>query len=85
MYPFGVNWDELTKNGDRVFLYYKTNFHKTVEYICEFCYAIERNNEIKIVGVYGATSRGVSIEDALKRYNITIEQYEQNIDRVLST
>lgn len=56
MYPFGGNWDELTKNGDRIFLYYKTNFRKTVEYICEFCYAIENNNEIKIVGGYNKKS-----------------------------
>ena len=41
--------------------------------------------DLKVMGVYGATARGVSIEDALKRYNITIKQYEQNIDRVLST
>lgn len=43
------------------------------------------NFDLKVMGVYGAVARGVSIEEALKRYGITREQYEKNIDRVLST
>lgn len=43
------------------------------------------NFDLKVMGVYGAVARGVSIEEALKRYELTLEQYEKNIDRVLST
>ena len=41
--------------------------------------------DLYIMGVYGAISRGVSIEDALKKYGLTREQYESNIERVLSS
>ena len=41
--------------------------------------------DIAVMGVYGAIARGVSVDDALQRYGLTLEQYEQNVDRVLST
>lgn len=41
--------------------------------------------DLKVMGVYGAVARGVSLADALKRYKMTHEQYEQNIGRVLSS
>lgn len=43
------------------------------------------NFDLKVMGVYGAVARGVALTDALKRYEITREQYEKNIERVLST
>ena len=39
------------------------------------------NFDLKVMGVYGAVARGVVIEEALKRYELTFEQYEKNIDR----
>lgn len=41
--------------------------------------------DISVMGVYGAIARGVSLEDALERYGLTLEQYEQNVERVLSS
>jgi hypothetical protein len=41
--------------------------------------------DLKVMGVYGAVARGVALADALKRYKLTREQYEKNIERVLST
>ena len=41
--------------------------------------------DLKVMGVYGAVARGVSLDDALERYGLTREQYEQNVERVLST
>ena len=43
------------------------------------------NFDLKVMGGYGAVARGVAIEEALKRFELTFEQYEKNIDRVLST
>lgn len=41
--------------------------------------------DLYVMGVYGALRRGMSLKDALKKYGLTREQYEANIDRVLST
>lgn len=42
------------------------------------------NLDLRIMGVYGATGRGVSLNEALKKYDVTREMYDKNIDRVLS-
>jgi len=36
------------------------------------------SKELKIMGVYGAISRGVSIEDALKRYSLSLVDYNKS-------
>lgn len=41
--------------------------------------------DLYVMGVYGALRRGMSLEDALKKYGLTREQYEANVERVLST
>jgi hypothetical protein len=40
--------------------------------------------DVLVMAVYGATRRGVNHEEALAKYGISLEQYEQNIDRCLS-
>ena len=39
--------------------------------------------DIRVMGVRGATKRGISLEDALKRYNLTENEYLDNFERVL--
>lgn len=41
--------------------------------------------DLYVMGVYGAVARGVSLKDALAKYGLTREEYESNIDRVLSS
>ncbi len=41
--------------------------------------------DLYIMGVYGAVARGTSLEEALNKYGLTREQYETNIERVLSS
>lgn len=41
--------------------------------------------DLYVMGVYGAIARGVTIEEALKKYGLSREEYETNIDRVLSS
>lgn len=41
--------------------------------------------DLYIMGVYGAVSRGIPLDDALKKYGLTREQYESNKDRVLDS
>lgn len=41
--------------------------------------------DLYVMGVYGAVGRGLPLEDALKKYGLTREQYEANKDRVLSS
>lgn len=41
--------------------------------------------DLYVMGVYGAVARGMMLEDALNKYGLTREQYEANIDRVLSS
>lgn len=41
--------------------------------------------DLYVMGVYGAMARGVPMEKALKKYDMTREQYEANIKRVLSS
>lgn len=57
----------------------------TTEMHSEFLGKEIPNLDLKVMGVYGAVARGVSLTDALKRYEITRKQYEQNVDRVLSS
>lgn len=41
--------------------------------------------DLYIMGCYGAIARGVPLNDALAKYGLTREEYESNIDRVLSS
>lgn len=41
--------------------------------------------DLYVMGVYGAVARGIPLIEALAKYNLTREQYESNIDRVLSS
>ena len=41
--------------------------------------------DLYVMGVYGAMRRGASLEEALEKYGLTREEYEANVDRVLST
>lgn len=40
--------------------------------------------DLKVMGVYGATNRGESLESALERYGITPKEYWDNVERVLN-
>lgn len=42
------------------------------------------NLDLRIMGIYGATGRGISLNEALKKYDVTREVYEKNLARVLS-
>lgn len=42
------------------------------------------NLDLRIMAIYGATGRGVSLNEALKKYDVSREVYDKNIDRVLS-
>lgn len=39
--------------------------------------------DTKVMGVYGAMRRGLSKNEALKKYDLTEKDYDENIDRVL--
>lgn len=39
--------------------------------------------DIRVMGVRGMTKRGYTLEDALKRYNLTEKEYLDNFERVL--
>lgn len=41
--------------------------------------------DLKVMGVYGAVSRGVDLQEALKEYDISEAIYNRNLDRVLSS
>ena len=41
--------------------------------------------DLRVMGVYGAVARGVSLEVALQKYGLTREQYDANVERVLSS
>lgn len=41
--------------------------------------------DLYVMSVYGAIARGATLDEALKKYGLTKEQYEANIDRVLSS
>ncbi len=41
--------------------------------------------DLMVMSVYGAHRRGVPLEQALKEHGISKQQYDDNIDRVLST
>lgn len=40
--------------------------------------------DLRIMAVYGAISRGTEKESALREYGLTEQEYNENIDRVLS-
>lgn len=42
------------------------------------------NLDLRIMGIYAATGRGISLNEALKKYDVSREVYDKNIDRVLS-
>lgn len=37
-----------------------------------------------VMGVYGAMARGLSREEALKKYGLSEQEYDNNVDRVLN-
>ena len=39
--------------------------------------------DAKVMGVFGAMHRGFSKEEALKKYDLSEKDYDENIDRVL--
>jgi hypothetical protein len=41
--------------------------------------------DMKIMGVYGAMNRGIPKEEALKSYGISEKEYSDNIKRVLKS
>lgn len=41
--------------------------------------------DLYVMGVYGALRRGLSLEDALARYGLSRKEYNDNIERVLSS
>lgn len=41
--------------------------------------------DLRIMGVFGAMKRGVSKQEALRQHEISEEDYEGNIQRVLNT
>lgn len=57
----------------------------TTEMHAEFMDGEISMNDMKIMGVYGAISRGISKTEALKKYGLTEEEYCANIERVLSS
>ena len=40
--------------------------------------------DTKVMGVYGALRRGATKEEALRKYELTEKEYDDNIDRVLN-
>lgn len=40
--------------------------------------------DTKVMGVFGAIRRGVTKEEALKKYGLSEKEYDDNIDRVLN-
>jgi hypothetical protein len=43
------------------------------------------HNDLMVMAVFGAMRRGIPKQDALKKYGITEEFYDNNLKRVLST
>lgn len=41
--------------------------------------------DLKILGVYGAIRRGLTKTEALREYDISEKEYDQNIERVLKS
>lgn len=41
-------------------------------------------DDTKVMGVYGAMARGLSKEEALKKYDLSEKEYDDNVDRVLN-
>ena len=41
--------------------------------------------DLKILGVYGAIRRGLTKNEALREYDISEKEYDQNIERVLKS
>ncbi|MCD8208339.1 MAG: hypothetical protein LUD72_10415 [Bacteroidales bacterium] len=39
--------------------------------------------EMRVFGAYGAMNRGLSKEDALRKYDLSEKEYDDNIDRVM--
>lgn len=44
----------------------------------------ERELDLNVMAVFGAMARGLSKKEALKKYKISEEDYDSNIDRVLN-
>ena len=41
--------------------------------------------DLKVMGVYGAINRGATKADALAKYGLTEEYYDQNLERVMAS
>jgi len=41
--------------------------------------------DMRVMGVVGATNRGVPITEALQKYEMTEEEFKANVKRVLSS
>ena len=41
--------------------------------------------DLKVMGVFGATARGYSLEDALKKYGFSERGYNENVKRVMGS
>lgn len=39
--------------------------------------------DIRVMGVRGANKGGMPLEDALKKYHLTLKEYQDNFERVL--
>lgn len=40
-------------------------------------------NDLKIMGVHGAIKRGFSLEEACRRYKISVETYKENYKDII--
>lgn len=41
--------------------------------------------DLMVMGVYGAIGRGISKNEALKKYGLSEKEYDDNVERVLSS
>ncbi len=41
--------------------------------------------DLNIMGAYGAIARGINKQDALVKYKLTEEEYDNNIERILNS
>jgi len=42
------------------------------------------DQELNVMGVYGALRRGVPIDEALKKYGLTQDEYNKGVEKYLS-
>lgn len=51
----------------------------------ELLYGEISSHDLSIMGAYGAMARGINKQDALAKYKLTEEEYDNNIERVLNS